>query len=167
MTVLRNGFWLLIPVFAITFGLWSRLPAAYGQKAFDQGVPRWVLACENVLRVVVFILPLFLVFGSAGQLEVAGWCVYGLGILVYLGAYLAQIFFPASSWSAGAIGFTAPAWTALFWLVGIGLVCSDTWLPIAMSRAIYLSVAVVFTAFHFAHAYLAFAWRRTPRYGDA
>ena len=154
--VFRNGLLLILPAMAITFGLWSQLPDAYAAESFNSGVPTWLLLAENVLRVAVFGIPAFLYFGARDVLQARGWYVYGLGMLIYLGSYLAQIYTPGSSWSTSLLGFTAPAWTTLFWFVGIGLVCANTWLPVPWHRAVYLSVAVCFVVAHVAHASLAF-----------
>ena len=54
------------------------------------------------------------------------------------------------------MGFTAPAWTRLIRLVGIGSVCVETWRPVAWIRAVYAVAAVAFVAAHGAHAYLAY-----------
>lgn len=154
--VLRNGVLLIMPAMVITFGLWTRLPAAYGAEAFDRGVPGWLLATENGLRLAVFALPLFLYFGRESRLQVAGWYVYVIGMLLYLGSYMAQIYLPASAWSSSILGFTAPAWSTLFWFVGIALVCENTWLSWPWHRAVYLVIATAFVGFHVAHACLVF-----------
>ncbi|NOH10032.1 MAG: hypothetical protein HND51_00145 [Chloroflexi bacterium] len=57
---------------------------------------------------------------------------------------------------AKPIDFTAGAWTSLFWLAGIGVVCVRSWLPIPWHRLIYLLSAFTFTAFHTAHAALVY-----------
>lgn len=155
--VARNGALLLVPVLAITFGLWARLPAVFGNAAFDEGVPARLLAVENVLRVAVFALPLLLYFSASDTLQRLGWFLYIAGLALYLASYLAQIFAPASAWSQSVIGFTALAWTTVPWLAGIGLVCADTWLPLPWNRLIYLLCAAAFVVAHTAHAWLAWS----------
>lgn len=154
--VLRNGLLLIVPPMVITFALWPHLPAAYGAEAFDRDVAGWLLAIENVLRLAVFALPVFLYFGRESRLQAAGWYVYVIGMLLYLGNYMAQIYLPASAWSSGVLGFTAPAWSTLFWFAGIALVCENTWLSWPWHRAMYLVVATAFVVFHVAHAFVVF-----------
>lgn len=158
--VVRNGALLLVPVSAITFGLWARLPVAFGNATFDQGVPAWLLGVENVLRVAVFALPLLLYFSGTGTLRRLGWFLYTAGLALYLASYLAQIYAPASAWSQSAVGFTALAWTTAPWLAGIGLVCADTWLPRSWNRLIYLLCAAAFVVAHTSHAWLAWSGGR-------
>jgi len=154
--VLRNGLLLIIPVMVITFGLWSALPAPYGAEAFDRGIPSWLLSAENALRLAIFGIPVVLYFGRQSEVQVRGWYVYLVGLLAYLGSYLAQIYLPASAWSSSVIGFTAPAWTTLLWLAGIGLVCERSWLALPWHRWVYLAVVAVFVTVHVAHARMAF-----------
>ena len=155
--VARNGALLIVPPLVITASLWSRLPATFGNDAFDQGVPAWLLSSENVLRVAVLLLPALLLTGASERLQRLGWVLYGVGLIVYLGSYLALIAFPASAWSNSALGFTAPAWTTGLWLLGVGLVCADTWLSLSWNRLIYLIPATAFVLAHSAHARLAYA----------
>jgi len=84
--------------------------------------------------------------GARAPLQRLGRFVYGTGLLLYLGSYLAQIVAPNSEWSTSLVGFTALAGTPLIWLVGIGLGCTQTWLPIAWNRAVYPLVSVTFVA---------------------
>lgn len=59
--VLKNGLLLIIPAMCISLVLWSYLPKTFGQKAFDEGIPVKLLLCENILRMIVFFCPVFLI----------------------------------------------------------------------------------------------------------
>jgi hypothetical protein len=154
--LLRNGALLLIPPTIVTFGLWGALPAAYSPDIFWKDIPGCLGLFENIFRILVFSLPGILYFGKKETGQSLGWYLYIGGLAVYLASYLAQIVFPASGWSQSAIGFTAPAWSTLFWFAGIGLVCARSWLPIPWHRAIYLSSATIFLIFHIGHAGLVY-----------
>jgi hypothetical protein len=155
--VLSNGLLLILPPTMITFGLWAALPPAYGAEHFWKDIPAWLGLFENVFRVLVFSLPAILYFGRQDELQRRGWYLHLGGLLAYLASYLAQIIFPDSGWSTNVIGFSAPAWTTLFWLIGIGLVCARSWLRIPWSRSIYVGCAVLFLMFHTAHTLLVYA----------
>ncbi|NOT61874.1 MAG: hypothetical protein HOP19_16795 [Acidobacteria bacterium] len=154
--LLRNGALLIIPPMIISFGLWGALPAAYSPDLFWKDIPTWLVLPENIFRLLVFSLPGILYFGKKEMGQSLGWYLYFGGLLFYLASYLAQIVFPASVWSRSAIGFTAPAWSTLFWLAGIGLVCARSWLPIPWHRAIYLWSAFLFLIFHLGHTGLVY-----------
>ncbi len=152
----RNGALLIIPPTIVTFGLGGVLPAAYRPDIFWKDIPGWLSLLENIFRTLVFSLPGILYFGKKEPGQSLGWYLYIGGLAVYLASYLAQIVFPASGWSQSAIGFTAPAWSTLFWFAGIGLVCARSWLPIPWHRAIYLLSAAIFLIFHMGHTGLVY-----------
>ena len=156
LMLFRNGALLIIPPMIITFGLWDALPAAYSPDIFWKNIPNWLGLFENIYRILVFSLPGILYFGKREKGQSLGWYLYVGGLVVYLTSYLIQIFFPASAWSQSIIGFTAPAWSTLFWFAGIGLVCMRSWLPIPWHRAIYLLSTAIFLIFHIGHTGLVY-----------
>ena len=154
--LLRNGALLIIPPMIISFGLWGALPAAFNPDIFGKDIPGWLVLSENIFRILVFSLPGILYFGKKEKGQSLGWYLYFVGLIIYLLSYLTQIIFPASAWSQSAIGFTAGAWSTLFWLAGVGLICVRSWLPLHWHRAIYLGCAMIFLVFHTSHALLVY-----------
>ena len=124
-----NTFWLLVPILVWNLVFASRL-AHPGFEA-DENVPQWLLITENVLRGVVMLTPLFMALNWDSTQSKAGWVVYGAGMLVYFASWIPLMVTPESAWSNSLVGFTAPAYTPLLWLVGIGLI---TWLLIRTLR---------------------------------
>ncbi len=155
--ILRNGVILTIPPMLISFGLWVFLPKMYSIENFWKDTPKWLGLCENIFRILVFTVPVFLYFGKNEKHQMKGWYLYIIGLCLYLASYLMQIFFPDSGWSQSLIGFTAPAWTTLIYFFGIGLVCLRTWLPLRWHRSIFLCITVLFVVFHFSHTALVFS----------
>lgn len=155
--ILRNGALLIVPPMIISFGLWGSLPDAFSPEIFSKDIPEWLGLFENVIRILAFSLPGILYFGNKDKGQSLGWYLYFGGLVVYLASYLALIVFPTSVWSQSAIGFTAGAWTTIFWLAGIGFVCARSWLPIPWHRAIYLWSASIFLVFHTGHALMVYS----------
>lgn len=83
--------------------------------------------------------------------------VYGVGTLVYFASWLALILFPASSWSASALGFTAPAYTPLLWLIGIALLGRHLFWGTFYRWWMYLALALAFLAAHVSHTAMVYA----------
>ncbi len=154
--LLRNGAILRLPPLFISLGRWSELSYVYSYENFSKDIPHWLSLLENTFRLCVFIIPAFLYFGAKEKQQLLGWCLYTGGVLIYLTSYLLQIFLPASVWSQSLIGFTAPAWSPIFWFIGIGLVCSRSWLPLPWNRRIYISTALLFLIFHISHTVLIY-----------
>jgi hypothetical protein len=154
--LLRNGALLILPPMLITFGLWAALPAAYNLSNFWRGIPAWLGLLENIFRLLVCALPGILYFGKKETGQAVGWVLYAAGLFIYLASYLFQIYLPTSVWSLSLLGFTAPAWTTVFWLAGIGLVCVRSWLPVPWHRLIFLGCAFCFLLCHVGHTTLVF-----------
>lgn len=155
--ILRNGAILIIPPMLISFGLWPMLPSAFGFEVFWKDIPKWLALSENISRIIVFAVPAFLFFGINEPIQKRGWILYASGIILYFLSYLLQICLPDSFWSKSIIGFTAPAWSTIFWFAGIGLVCSRSWLPIPWSRLVYIAFALLFLVFHIGHTVIVFS----------
>jgi hypothetical protein len=71
-----------------------------------------------------------------------GIAVYLIGLVVYFASWVPLMVAPTSTWSNSLIGFLAPAYTPLLWLVGIYLI--GGWWP-------YLVLSLVFVSVHIGH----------------
>ncbi len=156
--VARNGAWLVLPPLAISLGLWGTLPPAFGSESFGRGVPGWLSLSENVVRVLVFATPSALFFGASSKGQRAGWGLYAAGLCLYLASYLLLAAWPEGTWGTSLLGFTAPAWTPALWLIGVALVCQDSWLWARWRWWLYLVPTTTFLVLHVAHA--TFVWSR-------
>lgn len=154
---LSNCFWLVIPVLLLNLALASRLPGMYQPEIFSAGIPRWLEVAENASRTAVFLLPLLMQFSFALSLDRTGAAVYGLGFLLYAGAWFLQIRYPASAWSRSRAGFMAPAYTPAAWLAGIALLGSHPFVPLPGVRWFYAAVSVAFLACHNLHAWIVYS----------
>ncbi len=151
--VLRNGLLLIAPAILISLVLWPYLPKVFSQQAFDEGIPVSLLTCENLLRMIVFFCPVLLISNLTNK---AGWIVYGTGIILYILSYLIQIYLSNTGFGQSVIAFTAPAWTTIIWFTGIGILCSQSYLPVKKLNYAYIALSVLFTVIHTSHAVLVF-----------
>ena len=154
--ILTNGFLPLLPIFGWNIVLTPKLPAAYGAKNFDRNIPRFILIGENLFRIVVFILPLLLKTGIGGKQGKTGLILYATGCLIYFLSWILLILLPGSGWSRSLWGFTAPAWTPLIWLTGIGLMADSWYFSVSYSPWQYMAPAAAFFLFHMIHSALAY-----------
>lgn len=152
---LRNRFWLLLPLLLLNAALTPLLPAGYQPEGFSRDIPAGLSAAENGLRLLVSAAPLLMPLPGRTLRPVLG--LYGAGVLLYAAAWWAVIAAPDSLWSTSLIGFTAPAWTSVIWLAGLGLGSTLRGMP-RYRPWMYLSAAVLFTVLHTVHA--ALVWDR-------
>lgn len=135
-----NCFWLLVPILAWNVAFSSKL--AHPAFEFDEAVPNWVLLLEYILRAAVMILPLFMHLHWDSAHRKAGIAVYLVGMVVYFASWIPLMIAPESTWSNSLLGFLAPAYTPLLWLVGISLIAG--WWP-------YLVLSIIFVGIHVGH----------------
>lgn len=85
-----------------------------------------------------------------------GLVLYVIGTLLYFASWLMLMYFPNSTWSKSALGLLSPAYTPLFWLIGIGLIGDSLYFNIPYRRWWYFFIVIVFLIFHNWHTYLIY-----------
>ena len=153
---LLNCFLLLLPIFLWNIIFAGQLPKGYQPELFDNGIPIFILTTENILRGFVFLLPAFMFISTKSTTSKWGWSLYLTDSLLYYGAWLMQLYFPETLWSRGILGFMAPAYTTLIWLVGIGLIGHRSYFKRPYFSTIYILFVFLFVCIHSLHSYFAF-----------
>ena len=153
---LVNCFLLLLPVFLWNIAFISRLPKGYRSKEIWDNVPTWLNMTENILRAIVFLLPLILIFSLQMKTQKIGFGLYLVGLLTYFSSWLMQMISPNSNWSTSIIGFMAPAFTTVIWLIGIGIIGQQSFVNIPRISTIYVFLSIAFVMVHTYHSYLAY-----------
>ena len=123
---------------------------------FWNDIPVFIGNVENILRIVVFILPLLMILSLKTKIQRIGFVLYILGIIIYFLSWAVQIYLPDGLWSKSILGFMAPAYTTIIWFVGIGLIGNKSFLKIPYMSAIYIAISILFVIFHSLHSYIVF-----------
>jgi hypothetical protein len=147
-----NCFLLLIPILLWNLIFASKLPKAYSAEIFSKDIPRFIEYGENILRLFVFVLPIFMPIHIETQNQKLGFWFYIIGSVIYYMSWLVLIYFPQGNWSLSALGFSAPAYTPLIWLAGIGLIGNKLFFASPYRSWIYIIASTIFVSFHLAHA---------------
>lgn len=153
---LWNGIWLTVPILLWNAIFANRLPLQFLPAIFSKDIPNMVKYGEIILRAAVFVMPLFFSFGIATKTQKQGLAWYLAGMAIYFLAWTPLLFAPNSTWSTSMIGFLAPAYTPLFWLIGIGLLGEKFYFSARYRPIYYISPAVLFLIFHCAHAAIVY-----------
>jgi hypothetical protein len=85
-----------------------------------------------------------------------GFALYAAGTLLYFTSWLMLIYFPNSMWSKSVFGFLAPAYTPLFWLIGIGFIGNALHFNLPYWKGLFFPVVIIFSIFHNWHTYLIY-----------
>lgn len=153
---LKNCFLLLLPILGWNLLLTSSLPEGFSRDIFWNEISSFVGLPENILRGLIMVLPAFMILSLKTKTQRLGGWLYLLGVVVYGLSWLLLILTPDSSWSQSMMGFMAPAYTTILWLVGIGLIGEQSFFKIKHVSTIYILLATVFVFFHTWHTYIVF-----------
>ena len=123
---------------------------------FWKDIPPIIGITENVLRLMVFFLPLLMPLAVETGGQKIGLGIYFAGLGVYFLSWLLQTHWPESAWSRSVLGFLAPAYTTMIWLVGIGLVGDRLFVKVPYKPIAYILISVAFVAVHTTHAYIIY-----------
>ncbi len=151
-----NCMLLLVPIMAWNIAFTSKLPRMYSAELFERNIPVFITTGENILRLLVFLLPLLMPLQAETMIQKFGLGLYLLGSIIYVSSWLVQMYFPQSPWSLSAFGSLAPAYTPLIWLVGISMIGSTLYFPSPYRPWMYIMLSILFIGFHLSHAILAY-----------
>jgi hypothetical protein len=136
------------------------LPPAYQNKNWDD-VPKSLVVVENVLRTIVFVSSGLLQLEIKQRIQSVGLIIYVCGLVVYFASWILQIRFKQVKWAQSGIVFTAPAYTPVIWLCGIGLIGQRLLFNVWYTYWIYILLSLAFVAVHTRHSLVALRnWNR-------
>ena len=154
---LLNCFILLIPMFIWNMLLYDKLPEGFNIDIFWKNIPKTISYPENIFRILVFALPIAMSLNLKTKSQKWGMVQYTIGTLIYFLSWLMLIKYPESEWSKSMIGFTAPAYTPIIWLIGIALIGKNTlYLKRISLVSVYILLSVIFVIFHTWHTYIVY-----------
>jgi hypothetical protein len=134
----------------------SRLPCAYSPEVFSSNIPGVLFKTENTLRILVVALPFFAPLELISFAQKIGVVTFSFGLIIYLISWLPLISAPNSRWSRSAVGFLAPAYTPIIWLIGLAMLMQRLHWVSPYRWWFYLVLSVSFVAAHVTHAVIVF-----------
>ncbi len=111
---------------------------------------------ENTLRVVVMVLPFVMPLEIVTVGQRRGLLLFVVGTALYVLAWIPLMIAPESGWSTSWLGFVAPAYTPLLWLIGLGLIGRRLYVQSPYRRWMYIALASGFVAFHVTHTSIVY-----------
>jgi len=149
--ILSNGYIALLPILVWNIALTSKLPPAYDLKLFNSNIPFTITFGENIFRSIIFILPVFFRLNLTSSLNIKGAITFLFGIALYFSSWLMLIYAPNSDWSNSILGFSAPAYTPIVWLVGLSLLVESYYFKWIYSKWHFILPSIGFIVFHVTH----------------
>lgn len=132
------------------------LPNALTPAQFNEGIPDAFLYLESFGRILVFAMPAFFSIEISTTTQKRGLVLYLTGVALYYLSYGTQNFFPNSGWSTSVLGFSASAYTNVFWMIGLGLLGEKFYFTnrLRYRPIFYIVPVVVFVVVHTTHTVL-------------
>jgi len=149
--ILLNGYIAILPILFWNIFLTSKLPAAFDPKLFNSNIPLTIIIGENIFRSIIFLMPLFFRLNMTSSIDKKGLVIYSLGVTLYFASWLVLIYAPNSVWSNSILGFVAPAYTPIIWLIGLSLLVKSYNLNWVYSKWHYILPSIAFSIFHISH----------------
>lgn len=153
---LFNCFLLTIPILLWNFIWTDKLPKAFQPEIFWNNIPAFLTYGENISRIIMFVFICLMPLKISTSTQKKGFALYAAGILLYFASWLILIYFSDSMWSKSVFGWLAPAYTPLFWLIGIGLIGNSLYFNLPYRKWLFFLVVIIFSIFHNGHAYLIY-----------
>jgi hypothetical protein len=104
-----NCIWLMAPLLAWHIILVPKI--TLDKVISDANSPTWLLAAENIVRILVFAFPLLLPLRVQDSVSKTGLSLYLIGTLFYSITWIPLIWMPDSLWSQSAVGLLTPRLT--------------------------------------------------------
>jgi len=150
--VFSNGYIAIFPILVYNIIFASKLPPAYNLALFNSNIPLCIIIGENIFRSVIFFLPILFKLNIRSSLGKKGLIVFSFGLALYFSSWLILIYAPNTTWSSSIVGFTAPAYTPIIWLVGLSLMVDSYYFKLAYKKWHFILPSIAFLIFHIAHS---------------
>jgi hypothetical protein len=151
-----NCFLLTIPILLWDYIFTDKLPKAPEPNHYWKEISPFIIQIENISRLIMFVMISFMPIKITTSIQKKGLILYIFGTLLYFGSWVILMYFPNSIWSKSVLGLLAPAYTPLFWLIGIGFIGNSYFFNIPFKRWLYFLVVITFIIFHNWHTYLIY-----------
>ena len=148
---LFNCFLLTLPILLWNIILTNKLPKEFQADIFWKDIPAFLTYGENISRIAVFILTLLMPLSVFTSTEKRGLFLYIVGTILYFASWIVLICFPNTEWSHSFLGFMAPAYTPIVWLIAIGLIGNSFYFNLPYKRWFFISMSLLFLIFHNFH----------------
>ena len=141
--ILSSSYLFIIPILLFNFIFGPKLAdVGYLVNPQDIGLLGTV---ELVLRIVIFIIPLFLFFDIHDSFFIRNLMIYIFGVILYFICWILIIYFPEAIVTRSWFVQLGPAYFPIIWLTGLALMCRSYF---------FIPVSLLFTCVHTISTYL-------------
>ena len=144
-----NCFLLFIPVILFDILFTNYLPEQYLKNSSHAIVP-----IENTARIVLIALSTIMRINIKDKTGKIGVLIYIAGLILYVASYFILIHYTDTVIGENRILQLSGYWTAMIWLIGIGLTGNRLFVKVPYHYAFFLILSVLFGLIHTYHGYI-------------
>lgn len=148
-----NCFLLIIPILIWNFIHSKKLCGYHKRNIFWKDIPKSIMIPESFFRIVIMLHPLFMPISYTNHWNLVGFLLYSIGVILYFFSWIPLMKNHESKFSKSFIGFNAPAYTPIIWLLGIAMIGNMEYGPV---NIFYFASSIAFILFHSMHSILVF-----------
>ena len=148
----RNCFLLFIPVL-----FFNILCTKYLPEYFLKNISHIILPIEMVVRVILMALSTIMIIDIKDRTGKTGIIIYITGFVIYFISYFILINYSDTVFGKNIIVQLSGYWTAIIWLIGIGLIGKKLFVKIPYHYTLYIILSILFGIIHTYHGYILLA----------
>ena len=142
----KNCFLLFIPIIMFNVIFTKYLPEKYLQN-----ISHKIVTIENIFRLILIIFSIIMKINFNKIKGKIGLFVYVIGVIIYFTSYFIIINNHNTFLGKYFIIQLSGYWSAIIWLIGIGLIGNKLLIKIPYHYSIYLILSIIFTIVHTFH----------------
>ena len=144
-----NCFLLFIPVILFNIVFTKYLPEQYLQNISHSIIP-----IENISRILLMALSAIMIIDVKSRTGKIGISIYITGLIIYFLSYFLLINYSDAVVGNNIILQLSGYWTAMIWLIGIGLVGVKLFVKVPYHCSFFLILSILFGILHTYHGYI-------------
>ena len=145
----RNSFLLFIPVILINILFTKYLPEYYLKN-----ISHIIIPIEMVVRVILMALSTIMIIDIKDRIGKTGVIIYITGFVIYVISYFILINYSDTVVGKNMILQLSGYWTAMIWLIGIGVIGKKLFVKIPYHYTLYIVLSILFGIVHTYHGYI-------------
>ena len=147
-----NCFLLFIPVIFLNILFTKYLPEYYLRN-----ISHIIIPIEIVVRVILMALSTIMKIDIKDRTGKTGFIIYITGLVIYFISYFILINYSDTAVGGNMILQLSGYWTAMIWLIGIGLTGKKLFVKMPYHYSLYIILSILFGIIHTYHGYILLA----------
>jgi hypothetical protein len=116
-----------------------------------------IVQIEIIVRIILMALSAIMIIDIKDRVGKAGVIIYITGLIIYFVSYFVLINYSDTVIGKNMILQLSGYWTAMIWLIGIGLIGKKLFIKMPYHYVLYIVLSVLFGIIHTYHGYLLLA----------